>query len=444
LFVNKIIPKTQRAGVLEGHFRGAILVRFRDILQNRSFLFLWLGQVISTFGEKLNQMALIALVYKRAPGSTIELAKLLFFIVIPVFVIGPIAGVYVDRWDRKRVMVISDVLRGILVLSIPFFILFFKSFVPIYIAVFFIFSITRFFVVSRMAIIPDIVPKHMLLMANTLSDTTRIVATFIGMAVAGIMIEKIGAIKGFYINSITYLISALFLSNMVVKKIMVHFKKDILMAKHAIKTAIRKSIWSEIKDGIKFIIEHKEIMFVTKTFFILMAGVGSVSCVIIVFIQEVFGSITQDFSILFMFLGLGAFISTMSYGRFGQWLKKERVILRCMLLSGIFIVLFAVIAKSISHLWISSAIMFVLGISLGPIMVSLNTMVHELIPQETRGRIFSSLEIVINLGFLLFMFMAAFFAEHFEKVWVLIFCGILFFSWGALGHIGRKRRSVIK
>ena len=106
------------------------LVRFRDILKNRSFLFLWLGQVISNFGERLNQLALIALVYKKAPGSTIQLAKLLFFIVIPVFAIGPIAGVYVDRWDRKRVMIVSDILRGILVLSIPFFILFGSNVFP--------------------------------------------------------------------------------------------------------------------------------------------------------------------------------------------------------------------------------------------------------------------------------------------------------------------------
>ena len=160
-------------------------------------------------------MALVALVYKKAPGSAVALAKLFFFIVIPVFLIGPIAGVYVDRWDRKRVMIISDILRGILVLSIPFFILFVKSFVPIYIAVFLIFVVTRFFYLSKMAIIPDIVPRNMLLIANTLSDTTRMIATFIGVVVAGIMVERLGAVNGFYVNSLTYFISALFIANMV-------------------------------------------------------------------------------------------------------------------------------------------------------------------------------------------------------------------------------------
>ena len=417
------------------------MVRFRDVLKNRSFLLLWLGQVISNFGERLNQMALIALIYKKAPGSTIELAKLLFFIVIPVFIIGPIAGVYVDRWDRKRVMVISDILRGILVLLIPLFIIVFKNFTPVYIIVFLIFAVTRFFFLSKMAIIPDIVPKDMLLIANTLSDTTKLIATFVGIGVAGLLIERIGAIKGFYINAFTYFISALFISNMVVKKIIGQFREDILKAKDALKEAIKKSVWSEIKEGIQFITGHKEMRFVMRSFFILMAGAGAASCVIIVFIQDVFGSVTKDLSILFMFLGLGALVSTMLYGRFGQRLQKEKVILKCMLFSGIFIAVFAIVAKLTAYLWVSGTTMFLLGVSLGPIMVSLYTTIHELIPQKTRGRIFSSLEAVIHVGFLVFMFAAAFFAEHYAKIWILLFCGAIFFLWGVLGGLTRRRKA---
>jgi MFS family permease len=416
------------------------LARFRDILKNRSFVLLWLGQLISNFGEKLSQMALIALVYKEAPGSAVQLAKLFFFIVVPVFIIGPIAGVYVDRLDRKRVMIISDLLRGVLVLSIPFSILFFGNFVPIYIAVFFMFSITRFFFLSKMAIIPDIVPRDMLLIANTLSDTTRVIAAFIGMGVAGIVIERIGAIRGFYINSATYFISALFISNMIVKKIIGHLREDILTAKEGIKEAIRKSVWSEIKEGLKFVAEHKEMKFVIWSFFTLMAGVGAASCVFIVFIQQTFGSVTKDFSILLMFLGIGAFVGMMAYGRFGQKLRKDRVILTCMLSTGLFIILFAIVAKLTGSLWASGAVTVALGLSLGPIVVSLNTIVHESIPQHTRGRTFSALEAVIHVGFLLFMFVAAFSAEHVAKVWILIFCGALFCAWGIAGVFTGRRR----
>lgn len=401
--------------------------------------------MISNFGDRLNQMALVALVYKKAPGSVVELAKLLFFIVIPVFIIGPIAGVYVDRWDRKRVMIVSDILRGIMVLLIPFFILSFDNFFPMYVLVFLIFSATRFFLPSKMAVIPDIVPKEMLLVANTLSDLTRMFATFIAFGIAGMIVDKIGSINAFYIDSATFFISAIFISYIVVKKSLPKFKisyikEDILRAKDALKKAIRKSVWHEIKDGVGFIVEHKEMRFVVWNFFVLMAGIGSVSCVLIVFIQESFRSVTKDLSLLIMFLGLGTMAGAMLYGRFGQRLRKDLLILTCMLMSGLLMTAFAVIANLTSEFWAPSIVMFIWGISIGPIIVALNTIVHELIPEEARGRIFSSLEAVIHLGFLIFMFISAAFAEHFAKIWILVICGAAFSLWGVFGILARLRR----
>ena len=92
------------------------MARLREVLFNKKFFPLWAGQIISEFGDRLNQMALLALVYSKSPGSVMAVANLLFFIIIPVFAIGPLAGVYIDRWDRKKIMVISDIVRGILIL----------------------------------------------------------------------------------------------------------------------------------------------------------------------------------------------------------------------------------------------------------------------------------------------------------------------------------------
>lgn len=415
------------------------LVRFRDVLKNRNFLFLWIGQIISNFGDWLNNMALVALVYKRSPGSTVELAKLLFFVVIPVFIIGPIAGVYVDRWDRKRVMVVSDILRGLLVLLIPFFIRYFNNFIPIYLLVFLIFSITRFFLPSKMAIIPEVVPRDMLLMANTLSDTTRMITAFIALGIAGIIVDKIGAINSLYINALSYFVSALLISNMVVKSIIIGFKDDIIKAGEALRHAIRKSVWSEIKEGIRFISEHKDMRFVVRTFFLLMAGLGAVSCVIIVFIQKAFGSVTRDLSFFTMLLGLGCFMGAVIYGRFGQHVRKNSMILLSVVLTGVLVILFALVTRFTPHFWISGAVMLFIGLAVGPVIVSLNTIAHESIPQETRGRTFSSLEAVIHLAFLISMFLAAFIAEQIGGIWILVLCGAFFALWGIAGLMKNLR-----
>ena len=135
------------------------LTRFRDVLTNRNFLFLWLGQLVSNFGDRLNQMALVALVYQRNPGSEIALAKLISFTIIPVFIIGPIAGVWVDRLNRKNVMIISDILRAALVLSIPLFIMA-NQMLPIYFVIFLTFSILCFFIPPKMVIIKEEFSVH--------------------------------------------------------------------------------------------------------------------------------------------------------------------------------------------------------------------------------------------------------------------------------------------
>ena len=92
--------------------------KFREVLKNRNFLLLWLGQIVSEFGERITQMALIGLIYQKNPYSAIALAKLIIFIVIPVFLIGPVAGVYVDKWNRRYTMIISDLLRSFFVFLI--------------------------------------------------------------------------------------------------------------------------------------------------------------------------------------------------------------------------------------------------------------------------------------------------------------------------------------
>lgn len=119
--------------------------RIRHLLKDRNFTCLWLGQVISQFGDRLNQMALIALLYQRFPNSSFELAKLLSFTIIPVFLVGPIAGAYVDRHNRQHIMIVCDALRAALVLLIPCSVAYLRPIFPIYIIVFLIFSITRFF-----------------------------------------------------------------------------------------------------------------------------------------------------------------------------------------------------------------------------------------------------------------------------------------------------------
>src|SRR5882672_8892300 len=116
------------------------MLTFFQNKENRGFFRFWLAQLISQFGDRVHQMALVGLIAMRNPGSAFELAKLLAFTIIPVFLIGPIAGVYVDRWSRRSTLFICDFIRGLLVLSIAFYFMNLPSIIPLYGMVFCIFA----------------------------------------------------------------------------------------------------------------------------------------------------------------------------------------------------------------------------------------------------------------------------------------------------------------
>lgn len=415
--------------------------RFRDILSNRNFLFLWLGQVVSNFGDRLNQMALVALVYQRNPGSEMALAKLISFTIIPVFIIGPIAGAWVDRLDRRKVMIFADILRGLLVLAIPLCI-WANQILPIYVIIFLTFSLGRFFVPSKMALIPDIVAQDSLLMANTLQSTTMMIGNVAGLVAAGIIVNiaAVGAVGGFYIDAVTFFISAtliMMISHMAIRK---NLKSDIAIAGRALRESIHRPILTEIRSGITYLMSSRPMRLVMGAFFLLMAGLGTISCVIIVFIQEAFGSSTRDLGFLGMFLVAGLLLGTVLFGKFGHRISKRQAVFLSFIMSGVCITLFAVFVRRYPNLLIAGMLSAMLGAAASPIMIAVNTLTHEVIPEEVRGRIFSSLEVVIHLSFLVFMFLAAYTAKFIDRFWILAATGIVFALCGCAGLVVDEAR----
>ncbi len=417
------------------------MARVRELLKDKNFFLLWFAQIISNFGDRLNQMALIGLIYIRTPGSTIELAKLLSFTILPVFIVGPIAGIYVDRWNRRATMIACDIIRGLLVLLIPLIIKYSTSMVPIYVIVFIIFSVTRFFVPSKLSIIPDIVHKDKLLLANSLSSTTMMIATIVSFGFSGIIVAAFGPQAGFFIDSASYFISAGLVFFLAVK-----LKENIESAEASVKLTgiVRKTIIGDIKEGLVYLNSHKDIKMVANTMFLLMAGVGSIYIVIIVFVQEALRSSTQHLGLLVMFLGIGLFLGSIIYGKFGSKFSKRKVVNFGLLTAGLTIVLFTICLKFAPSFFMAGLLSIVLGIFSAPIIVSSNTLLHEVMHDEMRGRVFSSLEIITHAGFLLFMFLASVTADKIGRDWALMAIGILFSIIGLvkLVRLGKEERGL--
>ncbi len=410
--------------------------RFHEVLRKRNFFLLFIGQIISQIGDRLDQMALIALVYARAPGSTLQIAKILSFTIIPVFLIGPIAGVYVDRWDRRRTMYVCDLLRSVLVLMIPLILFYTKNLLPIYLVIFIVFSIGRFFVPAKLAIVPDLVESKDLLLANSLVNTTGMIAAVLGFGVSGVIVEKLGAVGGFYLDAFSFFVSGILIFSIVKKSRsnlnIKNFGKEIV-------EVISKSVLQEIKDGFLYFFKKSDIRFTAGIIFLLSSALGAVYVVIIVFIQNTLGSKTKDLGLLIMFLGIGLFLGSIIYGRFGQKFSHYKVIFISLIFSGIMLVVFTLGVENYPNFWVAASLALALGTFVSPIMVASNTIIHKVSDNAMMGKIFSSLEIVMHLGFILFMFLSSMLAERIPQANIIIAVGIIFSLLGIVNLVWHHR-----
>lgn len=411
--------------------------KISEVLKNRNFFFLWLGQIISQLGDRLGLMALIGFAYsKKTYGSPLELFKIFLFIIIPVFLISPVAGVYVDRWDRRRTMYLCDFIRTLLVLVIPLFLFHFKNLAFAYFIIFLVFCISRFFIPAKLAIIPDLVAKKDLLMANSLVNITGMIAAIAGFGISGVLIEWLGAEKGFYLDSLSFFLSAVLIFLVAYKY---GHSPKLQELKQVIFEAIKKPIFQEIKEGILYFIQRREIRFTAAVLFVLSSALGAVSTVLITFVQNTLHSATRDLGFFIMFLGAGLFFGTLLYGRFGQRFSHYRTISIALFISGSIISISVFILTRYQFFWIAALFASLLGLFFSPVMVAANTIIHHVSASGMMGKIFSSMEMVMHLGFLIFMFTSSILAEKFSGGLILISVGCLISLVGAANLIINRK-----
>ncbi len=179
---------------------------------NPGFRRLWYGQIVSQLGDWFNHVAVMTLLL-RLTGSGEIVGWALILRMLPAVVVAPIAGVFVDRWDRRRIMIAADVLRGLLV---PLFLLARdESMVPVvYVLVFFQVTLSSFFEPARQAAIPSLVSKEELLSANALMSLTWSLMLAVGSALGGLAIGAFGVEAAFLLDAATFLVSAAFLARL--------------------------------------------------------------------------------------------------------------------------------------------------------------------------------------------------------------------------------------
>ncbi|MDE2223621.1 MAG: MFS transporter [Candidatus Omnitrophica bacterium] len=411
--------------------------------KSNDFFRFWFAQLITQFGDRVFQMALVALITALYPGSVMAMSIVFLFAIVPAFIIGPIAGVYIDRWDRRTVLFISYFIQGVLVLLAAFYLIHLPVIWPMYAVVFIISSLGRFYIPAKMAFIPEIVRKDDLHVANSLSTITGMIAGGLGVLLGSWIVERTGYFAGFCWDGICYVFSAALVMTITALHHRLPDRQAIITRTREI-IQVEKSVWHEISDGIRYIRSQPEIKFMFWMMAILLAAVGAIYVVIIVFIQQAFHSVTKDLGILAVSLVVGSFLGSLAYGKWGKKIASEVVMFWSLILGGALTILFVTTVDATHSRWAALGLSFILGFVVGPDMVAPFALINKICAMEMSGKVFAALEFVVYLAFLLAMMVSSVLSWYIPRIWILIAVGGIFMVVGFIGLARNKGRAALQ
>ncbi|MHB0869243.1 MAG: MFS transporter, partial [Chloroflexota bacterium] len=333
-------------------------------LQERDFARLWLGQMVSNAGDWVNYVALTALVWDLT-GSAWMVAVLRACHAIPLLLLGPFSGVFVDRWNRKTTLVVVDLLRAGLVLLFPM-----VHDVGTILAITLAFNVaSTFFAPAKNALIPQIVSRERLLAANSLSSTTQNMAMVIGPAVGGAILAYSGTAAAFYFDSATFVFSAIAIATMAASGATRRQSED------------GGSARQELSEGLRFASSHPTIRTALLLEVGLMAGWGSINVLAIVIAEKVLAGGAAEYGLLLTSIGLGSLAGALLAGSTGNRLGLRRFFPLGFVVTGVAI---AGLAGS-QALVAAAAAYFFAGVGRMVIEVAATTMYQKAVPDSLRG-----------------------------------------------------------
>jgi DHA3 family macrolide efflux protein-like MFS transporter len=383
------------------------------------------AQIISIFGDRLNQFAVIGMVGRLEPGSSVELLKLSLFTHLPILLFAPLFGALLDRWNHRWVMIIIDLLRGLIVLAIPTVFFYTTSLYAFYLPVFVLSMANLLFAPAKSAVIPELVPDNRLFQVNAVLWGVGIAATIAGILLGGWIFDYRSWEWTFYTDAGSYAFSVLLLLPLLLLPASVRrgpFAPPPAGAGpgHRLLTGLRAFLFS-IRDGGVLIGQSKVIAInlVTQT---AMFGVAGWLYVIgIAHLQEVFPpGRTIYLSISGAAGTAGLLAGSLIASMFRERLSFNRTIAVGTLLMGVSVIGFAR-TEQILHLAIWS---FLMGASVSPTFILTETLLQKHIPEDFRGRVFSAREALTKSAFLASSLIAAFTDAFLTKSAILIMIGL--------------------
>ena len=351
--------------------------------QNRNYRYTWIGQVVSEIGDHFNNVAVFALALETTKSGLV-VSGIMLSRAIPAMLVGPLAGVALDRLDRKRVMIASDLVRMV-VAACFIFTLQNKHTWLLYPLSALLMMASPFFTAGRSSILPTIATKEEIHTANSLTQTTGWITLTIGTLLGGISVAQFGYHWAFLGNSLSFAVSALCISRLFVKSGGFRAARTALTETEVVRP------WREYVEGLRYMRAHPLILGIALIGVGWATGGGAAQILFSVFGELVFNRGPEGIGFIWTAAGIGLLCGGMVAYQLGRRLKfngYKRTVVVCYIIHGGAYIVFS---QMRSFGW---ALVFI-GLSRAAVGISSILNMSQLlrhVSDSFRGRVFSTME----------------------------------------------------
>ena len=341
----------------------------RPLLFSRNFALLWGGQFVSQMGDRLAMIALTWLVYS-ATNSAFSTGVTLALYTLPYVVFGTFAGVIIDRFNKRMVMVAADVMRAGLVLSVPF--LAGRWLPAVYLLSFATSSLAVLFDPCKLAILPDLVPATKLLRANSLLASGESLTEVAGYATAGFIVYYVGSRGAFTVDSASFAISALALGLM-------SYRPE----RRRVSRYTTRGIGSEAAEGLRCLLRSRGLTAITVLLMGAAVGLGASYPLVFLFAVRTVGGGAWSFGLMESAIAVGFLIGAAAMAWRGDRVPKGLAIT---LGVGVLGACIAVLG-AVTSLYAALVALAFAGAANSVAVISINTYFQQSVREDLLGRV---------------------------------------------------------
>jgi MFS family permease len=364
---------------------------FREVLKIGPVRRLWLAQLVSIFGDFLAIFAVLSLITFQLHGTATQVSMILVGYLLPLAVVSPLAGVFVDKWNVKRTMIASDLVRGVLVLALMFV----RDLNSIYVIFLALSTVSSFFVPAQSVAVRALAPAAGLLAVNALMSQAVQGSQIVSPAIAGLLVQWFGANACFLFDSFSFFFSAAMVMTLTIHRA-------------PLPGAAASSVLASMRQGFSFIFTHTAISFVILA---MTAGMFAVRCfgaLLSVYVRDVLLSNAALFGTLNSLIGIGMITGTQLLHRVASRVPQQFLVIYGLFGMGVAVLITALFGK------VATTAIGMLGLGFGAafIVVPAQTLLQRETPHALLGRVMSSLMSLLAMSQVLAMFMAGPVAQH--------------------------------